>query len=139
MSIKAPSYKAPAFEGGVGNLICDVITYTFTGAETVDVPILLRRMSERNTYVRVAILSSAGFTALTAADLGFINREGGADEIAALAADKVLTVAADLEALAAPVECAYKHDLALTCGVLVDAGNEVGETLTLIVEFIATG
>jgi len=138
MSIKAPSYKAPSFEGGIGNLICDVISYTFTGKELVDVPILLRKMSERNTYVRVTIIGSATITALTAADLGFLNREGGADEPSALADDAVLTVLS-ADTLAAPVEVAYKHDVALTCGVLADAANEVGETVIIILEFVANG
>jgi len=136
MSIKASNYKSPAFEGGVGNLICDVIEYTFTGAETVDVPILLRKMSERNTYVRATIIGAATITALTAADLGFVNREGGADELSALADDAVLTVAS-AQTLAAPVSPAYKHDLALTCGVLADAANEVGEKVVIILEFFA--
>jgi len=138
MSIKAPSYKAPGFEGGVGNLICDVIKYAYSGKELVDVPILLRKMSERNTYVRCTIIGAAGITALTAADIGFINREGGADAPSALADDAVLTVAS-AETLAAPVTPGFKHDVALTHGVLADAAAEVGEEITIILEFVATG
>lgn len=136
MSNKAPSYKQPAFQAGIGNLVADVITYTFDGTETVGDPILLRTMSDRNTYVRATIFGSAGITAATAADLGYIDREGTASVVDALADGAVLTVL-DQNLLAAPLAVGVKHDITLTPTVLTDAEDEVGETIIIVLEFVA--
>jgi len=135
MSLKAPCYTNPAIDSGKGNLNCDVVEVVMSGVEVVDVPILLRKMSERNTYIRATIVPEAGVTALSAIDLGFIDREGSADDLVALGDGAVLTVATQ-NLVTLPVTPGVKHDICFTPKVV--AAGDAGKKFYVVLEFLNT-
>lgn len=135
MTIKSANYNSPACESGIGNVSADEVSHIFSGAEAADTTVLLRRMSERNTYMRMTVIAEAGFVALTEIDLGYVSRETGqADNLVAfkdgldIQANTYTQVLVDLK------EIAFKHDLAMT--IKVNAAGNAGKKVKVLVEFI---
>lgn len=133
--MRSQDYKTPSCESGKGNISGDIMRYTFTGAESADTVISLRRMSEYNSYVRITY-SADQLHADTEIDLGYVSLDPGeANDLTAFI-DGLDPSAVDYAQVlvAMPVKVAFDHEIAMTIKVnnAANAGNEI----RFLVEFI---
>lgn len=135
--IKAPCYKNPACESGLGNVSADdAMVYALTGNEAVATVVKLRRMSARNNYLRLRLVVSAAMAAAATVKVGYVTRE--ADGTTVLDAfgtglDVNGTLVHDL-IVGLPVAVGEEHDLAIE--LTTDPAADAGKTYTLIAEFV---
>ena len=136
-TLKAPCYKNPACESGVGDVSADnAMVYTITGNESAGDIIKLRRMSARNSYLRLRLVVSAAMAAAATVKVGYLTREAdGTDVIDKFGTglDVNGTLVHDL-ITGADVPVAEEHDLAIE--LTTDPAADAGKSYTLIAEFV---
>ncbi len=135
MSIKSPNYKSPSCDSNLGNVNADVMTTgPLTGTEAADTVILLRRMSENNTYLRITAISDASMVG--AVDIGYVSRETGESDSLDAFGDGLNIATANQSVIADVAAIGFKHDLALT--IKTNNAANSGKEIKMLVEFVNT-
>jgi hypothetical protein len=126
------TYKNSAAESGKCNVNADILSCTLTGAEDADTTVLLRKMREYNTYLRMTVLCDSAM--IGAIDVGYVSRDDDqADSLDAFGEGlDVATASASI--LAAPVAIDFKHDIALT--IRTNNAANAGKQVKVLVEFM---
>jgi len=131
----AQDYKKPSSEASKGNVNADLQTYTFSGTEANATTIRLRKMHDKNTYLRMTMFADAGIDATNNVDVGYVSRDPDhVDDLDAFGSAIDLATSNNV-VLVLPTEVAFDHDIAITTTAVPVAGD-ADKTITLLTEFV---
>jgi len=132
--MQSQNYKSPACESGVGNVSADVQSYTFAGNEPNGTVVLMRRMSEYNSYLRITAIAESGMTG--SIDIGYASRDENQIDDTKFFKDAIDLSVANQAVIADVREVPFKHDITILIATN-NAGN-ADKKVKLLVEFINT-
>lgn len=131
----AQEYKKASSEASKGNVNADLQTYTFSGVEANATTIRLRKMHDKNTYLRMTMFADAGIDVTNNVNVGYVSRDAGhADDLTAFGSAIDLATSNNV-VLTELTEVAFDHDICITTTAVPVAGD-AGKEVRLLVEFV---